>query len=209
MAATGTPTPNLGLRIPVGTDPASVDDINYNSNVLDTKIGAVGSTSVQDQINNNAAFVNGRIGTSDGITWLKAWDANGEYRLQLNNPNALYLLEKATGASSWTQKMNIADSLSSVVGKTKTLFHNENVNSFSFTVGSTWFVALFISMISTVGLVLGFIYNNGTSPTFVRLDGNITGFKDTDSFSISQSGTTVTITALNSKIFREATVIIA
>lgn len=50
MAATGTPTPNIGLRIPQGTDPASVDDINYNSNLLDTKLGAVGNTSVQDQI---------------------------------------------------------------------------------------------------------------------------------------------------------------
>ena len=50
MAATGTPTPNIGLRIPLGTDPASVDDINYNSNLLDTKLGAVGSNSVQDQI---------------------------------------------------------------------------------------------------------------------------------------------------------------
>ena len=50
MAATGTPTPNLGLRIPVGTDPASVDDINYNSNLLDTKLGAIGNDSVQDQI---------------------------------------------------------------------------------------------------------------------------------------------------------------
>ena len=50
MAATGTPTPNIGLRCPVGTDPASVDDINYNSGVLDTKLGAVGSTSVQAQI---------------------------------------------------------------------------------------------------------------------------------------------------------------
>lgn len=50
MAATGTPTPNIGLRIPQGTDPASVDDINYNSNLLDTKLGAVGKTSVQDQI---------------------------------------------------------------------------------------------------------------------------------------------------------------
>ena len=50
MAATGTPTPNIGLRRPVGTDPASVDDINYNSGVIDTKLGAVGSTSVQAQI---------------------------------------------------------------------------------------------------------------------------------------------------------------
>lgn len=51
MAATGTPTPNIGLRRPKGTDPASVDDINYNSNLLDTKLGAVGNTSVQEQIN--------------------------------------------------------------------------------------------------------------------------------------------------------------
>ena len=50
MAATGTPTPNLGLRIPQGTDPASVGDINYNSNLIDTKLGAVGNDSVQDQI---------------------------------------------------------------------------------------------------------------------------------------------------------------
>ena len=58
MAATGTPTPNIGLRIPQGTDPASVDDINYNSNLLDTKLGAVGNTSVQaqiDSLNSNIA----------------------------------------------------------------------------------------------------------------------------------------------------------
>ena len=59
MAATGTPTPNIGLRIPKGTDPASVDDINYNSNLLDTKLGAVGNTSVQDQIDSlNSKIVN-------------------------------------------------------------------------------------------------------------------------------------------------------
>ena len=59
MAATGTPTPNIGLRIPQGTDPASVDDINYNSNLLDTKLGAVGNTSVQDQIDS----LNSKIST--------------------------------------------------------------------------------------------------------------------------------------------------
>jgi len=51
MAATGTPTPNIGLKRPLGTDPASVDDINYNSNLIDTKLGPVGNTSVQAQIN--------------------------------------------------------------------------------------------------------------------------------------------------------------
>ena len=65
MAATGTPTPNIGLRIPLGTDPASVDDINYNSNLLDTKLGAVGNDSVQDQIdtlNGNIASLNSAKG---------------------------------------------------------------------------------------------------------------------------------------------------
>lgn len=50
MAATGTPTTNIGLRRPQGTDPASVDDINYNSELIDTKLGAVGDTSLQAQI---------------------------------------------------------------------------------------------------------------------------------------------------------------
>ena len=64
MAATGTPTPNIGLRIPLGTDPASVDDINYNSNLLDTKLGPVGSDSVQDQIDT----LNGKIENNDITT---------------------------------------------------------------------------------------------------------------------------------------------
>lgn len=70
MAATGTPTPNIGLRIPQGTDPASVDDINYNSNLLDTKLGAVGNTSVQDQIDSlnsnigNSKIINGKYYSS-------------------------------------------------------------------------------------------------------------------------------------------------
>lgn len=58
MAATGTPTPNIGLRRPQGTDPASVDDINYNSALIDTKLGAVGNSSVQDQIDT----LNSKIG---------------------------------------------------------------------------------------------------------------------------------------------------
>ena len=69
MAATGTPTPNIGLRIPLGTDPASVDDINYNSNLIDTKLGAVGNDSVQDQIDdlnsNFSRLIQGAIEVSD------------------------------------------------------------------------------------------------------------------------------------------------
>ena len=77
MAATGTPTPNIGLRIPLGTDPASVDDINYNSNLIDAKLGAVGNDSVQDQIddlNSNLgnhvirSFTKTGIAIADGST---------------------------------------------------------------------------------------------------------------------------------------------
>lgn len=68
MAATGTPTTNIGLRRPQGTDPASVDDINYNSEVIDTKLGAVGSTSVQEQINTlNSKFAN--VGYVAPLNW--------------------------------------------------------------------------------------------------------------------------------------------
>ena len=61
MAATGTPTPNIGLRRAQGTDPASVDDINYNSALIDTKLGAVGNSSVQDQIDT----LNDKMATQD------------------------------------------------------------------------------------------------------------------------------------------------
>lgn len=60
MAATGTPTTNIGLRRPQGTDPASVDDINYNSELIDTKLGAVGNQSVQAQLN----ALNSKLATS-------------------------------------------------------------------------------------------------------------------------------------------------
>lgn len=68
MAATGTPTPNIGLRIPQGTDPASVDDINYNSNLIDTKLGAVGNDSVQDQIDSLNSNIENKLSFTDGDT---------------------------------------------------------------------------------------------------------------------------------------------
>lgn len=68
MSATGTPTPNIGLRIPLGTDPASVDDINYNSNLIDTKLGAVGNDSVQDQIDTLSTNTTQTLGkVQDGL----------------------------------------------------------------------------------------------------------------------------------------------
>lgn len=48
--ASGTPTTNLGLRTMTDADSVDAQDINYNSGILDTKIGAVGSTSLQAQV---------------------------------------------------------------------------------------------------------------------------------------------------------------
>jgi hypothetical protein len=209
MAATGTPTPNLGLRIPVGTDPASVDDINYNSNLLDTKIGAVGSTSVQDQIDAVNSQMTGAIGWSnDGKIWLKASDDSKNYRLQLENNNGLYLLSQNASGGNWTNHMNIPDSISQLNTKTSLYVFNQNVKTFTFTVGSGYFAGLFVGMIASVGNVFGLVYAVGNGANFVRLDGNISGFKGTDAFSVTQSGTTVTVTALNNATFREATIIL-
>ena len=95
MAATGTPTPNIGLRIPQGTDPASVDDINYNSNLLDTKLGAVGNDSVQDQIDslnsktaNQMSHIDLANGTFNGsILTALAGLNNGDMKMYLNTNN--------------------------------------------------------------------------------------------------------------------------
>lgn len=43
-------TTNLGLKMPEYSDQADIQDINDNMETLDGKIGAVGNTSVQEQI---------------------------------------------------------------------------------------------------------------------------------------------------------------
>ena len=48
MAST---TTNIGLTKPAGTDQALISAINGNMDIIDTKMGAVGNTSVQGQIN--------------------------------------------------------------------------------------------------------------------------------------------------------------
>lgn len=48
MAST---TPNIGLTLPTGTDGWKRSVINGNFSILDTKIGAVGNTPLQTQIN--------------------------------------------------------------------------------------------------------------------------------------------------------------
>ena len=51
-----TNTTNIGLKKPASTEPASIVDINQNMDIIDSKIGPVGSTSLQQQIINNLAL---------------------------------------------------------------------------------------------------------------------------------------------------------
>ena len=99
MAATGTPTPNIGLRIPLGTDPASVDDINYNSNLIDTKLGAVGNDSVQDQIDD----LNSKTTWEDVDFTLGSGVASGSFRIRkMNKLVNIYGAVTLTGHTQWT-----------------------------------------------------------------------------------------------------------
>jgi len=68
MAATGTPTTNLGLRIMNGTDPVDVADINANSQTLDSKVGAIPSgKSAQSQIVENAQAI---VKVQNGLAYI-------------------------------------------------------------------------------------------------------------------------------------------
>ena len=91
MAATGTPTPNIGLRIPLGTDPASVDDINYNSNLIDTKLGPVGNDSVQDQIDDLNSNLQKKVDrASVGWSTSVSCDVTSSQAMVLINGSALF-----------------------------------------------------------------------------------------------------------------------
>ena len=61
MAST---TTNIGLTKPAGTDQALISAINGNMDIIDTKMGAVGNTSVQGQI----TALSDQIATSDAST---------------------------------------------------------------------------------------------------------------------------------------------
>ena len=109
MAATGTPTPNIGLRIPQGTDPASVADINYNSTVIDQKVGPVGSTSLQAQVDSAeqamAYVVNGNTAPSGGIP-------SGKYVYVKNNTNGIatgmYITTAAISSGATVQASSLS-----------------------------------------------------------------------------------------------------
>lgn len=86
MAATGTPTTNIGLRRPQGTDPASVDDINYNSQRIDAVFGAIGNTSVKAQLN----ALDDKIGqfTDAGVYTVPK---SGSITLEISNSTTIFL----------------------------------------------------------------------------------------------------------------------
>lgn len=56
-----TTTPNIGLTLPSGTEGWKRSIINGNFTILDTKIGAVGNTPLQDQINTLSSQITGLI----------------------------------------------------------------------------------------------------------------------------------------------------
>lgn len=58
MAST---TPNIGLTLPTGTEGWKRSVINGNFTILDTKIGAVGNTSLQSQINTLSSHIESRF----------------------------------------------------------------------------------------------------------------------------------------------------
>lgn len=102
MAATGTPTTNLGLRRPQGTDPASVDDINYNSELIDTKMGPVGNTSVQEQINT----LNSKLGNTQ-TKIAQSVASNSTYELSIED-NHSYLITHMTSSDESTRVILIS-----------------------------------------------------------------------------------------------------
>ena len=62
-----TTTTNLGLTKPAGSDKIRIAQINGNMDIIDEKVGAVGNTSLQDQISSaNEAIGNLRFATNLG-----------------------------------------------------------------------------------------------------------------------------------------------
>ena len=71
MAST---TTNIGLTKPAGTDQALISAINGNMDIIDTKMGAVGNTSVQSQITS----LSDQIASDSGLQYIKV-DGNDSY----------------------------------------------------------------------------------------------------------------------------------
>lgn len=83
-----TTTPNIGLTLPEGTEGWKRSVINVNFTILDTKIGAVGNTSLQSQINTLSSQLTTRrspaINSLSSDTEILNY-ANGAYQVSLAN----------------------------------------------------------------------------------------------------------------------------
>ena len=80
MAST---TTNIGLTKPAGTDQALISAINGNMDIIDTKMGAVGNTSVQGQITALSDQI-ANVSESTTITNLSDVPVNSQGRLSFS-----------------------------------------------------------------------------------------------------------------------------
>ena len=141
MAST---TTNIGLTKPAGTDQALISAINGNMDIIDTKMGAVGNTSVQgqitalsDQIENKA---NGG-GVSWGTSFTVKLSKNVGY-LFVNHDLRIQIWLTGEGiqiSSSYNSGTNVYGFTKSVTGNTIT-FSGTDPNGNAFTItknGST------------------------------------------------------------------------
>lgn len=80
-----TNTTNLALIKPSGTDKIRIAQINSNMDVIDAKIGPVGSTSLQAQVNGKLPLAGGTMTGSLGIVTATG---NGQEVIKIGNPDA-------------------------------------------------------------------------------------------------------------------------
>jgi len=81
MAST---TPNIGLTLPTGTEGWKRSVINGNFTILDTKIGAVGNTSLQSQINTLSSQIANKIKVKKLTLGSTASTSGGNFMLEFN-----------------------------------------------------------------------------------------------------------------------------
>lgn len=87
-----TTTPNIGLTLPVGTDGWKRSVINGNFSILDTKIGAVGNTPLQTQINTLSSKLAIKSHTVQNVTT----DTNASFNSGLMVADAIIVGVNAT-----------------------------------------------------------------------------------------------------------------
>ena len=112
-----TTTQNLGLIKPAGTDKIRIAQINSNMDIIDTKMGPVGSTPLQTQATNAASSISalqsGMAIVCDGNT--HAAIASGNYAYVRNHSSLAEGLYQATAAIAANATLSTSN-LSAVSG---------------------------------------------------------------------------------------------